>query len=74
MCKLGRFMWKNVTCVHVAGPSAGLLHGINTLDSENKEIICLFNTKELFQAQGGYTLGKLQHSRIFSTVQVKSLV
>lgn len=33
------------------GSNNGLWHRINTLDSENKGIICLFNTMELIQSQ-----------------------
>lgn len=55
---------------------AGLLRGINTLDSGNKEIICLFHTQRspFKRRRGGHDAGGLQDSGIFSAgLRVKSL-
>lgn len=54
---------------------AGLLRGINTLDSGNKEIICLFHTQRSpFKRRRGGGVGGLQDSGIFSAgLRVKSL-
>lgn len=58
---------------------AGLLRGINTLDSGNKEIICLFHTQRSpFKGRrgggGGHDAGRLQDSGILSAgLRVKSL-